>query len=72
MQRFTCASRRVAQSGAVFVRLQSRRATAELRALAPDLFRLRLTRGRDFAARPSMAIEKVSWPSTDSWFDADS
>ncbi|MBM3876096.1 MAG: hypothetical protein FJ386_05165 [Verrucomicrobia bacterium] len=54
---------RVAQSGAVFVRLQSRRATAELRALAPDLFRLRLTRGRDFAARPSMAIEKVSWPS---------
>ncbi len=45
------------------VQLFSMRAAMEVRVLAPDLYRLRVSRGRSLSAWPSWAVVKGDWPS---------
>src|SRR5436309_1725573 len=42
-------------------RLQSRDETIETHILAPDLFRLRIARGKAFSDLPSWAVAKTEW-----------
>src|SRR5207249_3236291 len=42
--------------------VQSPRDTVQISSLAPDLFRLRIVRGRNFSERPSWAVNKNDWP----------
>src|SRR5437773_893374 len=42
-------------------RLQSAREVVELRALAPDLFRIRIAQGSKLSDRPSWAVAKIDW-----------
>ena len=44
------------------VHLQGRHALVELRAVAADLFRLRITSKRKFSNLPSWAVEQGDWP----------
>src|SRR3954471_17947422 len=43
------------------VRLQSRREMIEIRVLTPDLFRIRIVRGKSFSQQPSWAVAKTEW-----------
>src|ERR1043166_382702 len=43
------------------VRLKSKHAVAEITALGPDLFRLRVARGKQFSAQPSWAVVNSAW-----------
>lgn len=42
--------------------LRSFRETLELSVLAPDLFRLRIARGKKLSSRPSWSVAKTEWP----------
>ncbi len=53
---------RVIHTGAQSVFLRSKRAVAELSVLAPEVFRLRIARGREFDVLPSFAVAKTEWP----------
>jgi alpha-glucosidase len=51
----------VSQISSQAIRLQSRREVVAVCVLAPDLFRLRMARGKHFSQQRSWAVEKTEW-----------
>src|SRR4051812_30181910 len=52
---------KVRNIGPQFALVQSPRDTVQISSLAPDLFRLRIVRGRKFSERPSWSVCKHDW-----------
>jgi alpha-glucosidase len=53
---------RISKKGPQSVLLESSYGLLEISVLAPDLFRLRSTRGKKFSRSPSWAISRIDWP----------
>ena len=50
------------QIGDQCITLRSKNGWLQISALAPDLFRVRLTASKKFSPRPSWAVDKTDWP----------
>lgn len=52
------------------IQLASKHAAMEVRVLAPDLYRVRISRGGSLSAQPSWAVVKHDWPAVACRFEA--